>query len=333
MEIFPTPQAIHRQPVTGWFGWLSRLTVADGLLGLVLLAAAVLRLANLGHLPLSMLKRRRRWRCGSSGSRVRPFWLPISPAYFSLTAWLTQLFGFGDGMMRAGTGPVWRGLVYLPWLLRHRLGTQGALVTAVLLAISPLNSTVARTAGGDSMALFALLLLLVAWVRWQDSGDGRWAYALAAAVGLGFASAPLFYSGLVSLALAWVLQMTLGPRLIHQAEAREGETAVWPKAAVVGLLIFLALSTTFLLNISGIGAAASLFADWLQQFGRSAIAPVTTPFLAVARYEPALLLVGFAAIFWISWSKHALGRLAFYWLVGVLGRHAGAARGPSAMRR
>jgi hypothetical protein len=53
MEIFPTPQAIHRQPVTGWFGWLSRLTVADGLLGLVLLAAALLRLANLGHLPLS----------------------------------------------------------------------------------------------------------------------------------------------------------------------------------------------------------------------------------------------------------------------------------------
>ena len=53
MEIFPTPQAVYRQPIAGWFGWLSHLTVADGLLGLVVLAAAVLRLANLGHLPLS----------------------------------------------------------------------------------------------------------------------------------------------------------------------------------------------------------------------------------------------------------------------------------------
>jgi 4-amino-4-deoxy-L-arabinose transferase-like glycosyltransferase len=283
------------------------------------LAAAVLRLANLGHLPLSPTE-------AEAALAVWRFWQPGevvlasgSPAYFTLTAVLTQIFGFSDGVMRLVPALFGVALALLPWLLRARLGMVGALVTAVFLAISPITTVMARTAGGDSIALFAALLLLVAWVRWQDSGDGRWAYALAAAVGLGFASAPLFYSGLVSLALAWVLQMTLGPRLIHQAEPGEGETAVWPKAAMVGLLIFLALSTTFLLNISGIGAAASLFADWLQQFGRSAIVSVATPFLAVARYEPALLVVGFAAIFWISWSKHALGRLAFYWLVGVLG--------------
>ena len=121
---------------------------------------------------------------------------------------------FDRGLALHGAGK----LVLLPWLLRQRMGPVGALITAVFLAVSPITTITARTAGGEAIAMFAIFLLLAAWVRWQDSRDGRWAITLAAALGLGVASAPLFYSGLAALGIAWFWQTTIGPRLNQPEE-------------------------------------------------------------------------------------------------------------------
>ncbi len=302
-------------------GLAARLTIGKALFGLVALAASVLRLTNLGHIPLSPTEAEAAlavWRFWQPGQAALA---PASPAYFTLTAVLTQIFGFSDAVMRLVPALFGVALALLPWLLRRRLGAVGALVTAVFLTISPIAVVVSRTAGGEAIALFAIFLLLAAWVRWQDERHGRWAVTMTAALGLGLASAPLFYSGLAALALAWLFTTTIGPRLSRPADGEEEtgkeETAIWPTAALTGLLIFLALTTTFLLNINGIGAAASLLADWLQQFGRSELAAGTTLILAVIRYEIGLVIVGLAAIMWASWRGHALGRLALYWLVGI----------------
>ncbi|MCA9875441.1 MAG: glycosyltransferase family 39 protein [Anaerolineales bacterium] len=306
----------HRKP-----GVAARLTITEALFGLVALAAGVLRLANLGHIPLSPAEAEAAltvWRFWQPGQAMLA---PSSPAYFTLTAVLTQILGFSDAVMRLVPALFGVALVLLPWLLRQRLGAAGALVTAVFLTVSPITVTVSRTAGGEAIALFAVFLLLAAWVRWQDAGDGRWAITMATALGLGLASAPLFYSGLAALAVAWFLQLTLGPRLGHLAEEavdKESETAVWPKAALVGLFTFLALTTTFLLNISSLGAAATLLSAWLQQFGRSDLVPASTPILAMMRYEMGLLVLGLAAAVWAGWRGHSLGRLALYWLAGVV---------------
>ncbi len=315
MEIFPTPQAIHRQPVTGWFGWLSRLTVADGLLGLVLLAAALLRLANLGHLPLSDAEATQAlavWQFWQPGTAVLP---PGSPAYFSLTAWPTQLFGFGDNIMRVVPALFGVGLVYLPWLLRHRLGTQGALVTAVLLAISPLNSTVARTAGGDSLALFALLLLLVAFIRYQETAAPRWLTTLLAALALGLTSSALFYSGLVTLLLAWLVHSRLGLSLFVAGWHVKPTHTNWRQGTAVGGLIFLLLSTFFLLNLAGLGAAARLVGEWFQQFGGAA---TLDPLLAFVRYEPVLVILVVIGLLWAILRGEPLALFTVYWFSGGL---------------
>lgn len=312
MDIFPTPQAMHQQPVTGW---LSRLTVADGLLGLILLAAAVLRFANLGQIPLSDAE-------AAQALAVWHFWQPEamtavvgSPAYFSLTAVLTQLFGYGDGVMRFVPALFGLGLVYLPWLLRHRLGTQGALVTAVLLAISPLNNIAARTAGGDSIALFALLLLFVAFIRYQETAAAGWLYTLFVALGLGLTSSAVFYSGLATLLLAWLVHSRLGLSLfIAGWQVRPTQTN-WRKATAVGGIIFFLVSTLFLLHLPGLGASARLAGDWFQQFGG---AFTLDPLLAVARYEPVIIVVGLLAIGWAIWRSQPLALFAVYWLSGCL---------------
>jgi hypothetical protein len=312
VEIFPTPQAIHRQPVAGW---LSRLTVADGLLGLVLLAAALLRLANLGHLPLSdaeAVEALAVWQFWQPGTAVLA---PISPAYFSLTGWLTQLFGFGDNVMRFMPALFGLGLVYLPWLLRHRLGTQGALVTAVLLTISPLNTIAARTAGGDSIALFALLLLFIAFIRYQETAATRWLYTLFAALALGLTSSALFYSGFVTLLLAWLIHSRLGLSLFVAGWHVQPTETNWRQGTAVGFMIFLLLSSFFLLLPTGIGASASLTGAWFQQFG----GPITlNPLLAFGRYEPVLVILGAAGLVWAILRSQSLALFAVYWLSNSL---------------
>ena len=312
MEIFPTPQAVNRQPMAGW---LSRLTVADGLLGLVLLAAAIMRFANLGQLPLSDTE-------AAQAMAVWGFWQPGavvaalgSPAYFSLTSFLTQLFGYSDGVMRFIPALFGLGLIYLPWLLRHRLGTQGALVTAVLLTISPLNSIVARTAGADSIALFAVLLLFIAFIRYQETAASRWLYTLFAAFGLGLASSALFYSGLITLLLAWLIHARLGLSLFVVGWHVRPTATNWRKGTAVGAIIFILLSSFFLLVPAGLGASARLLGEWFQAFGGSL---TLDSLFSLARYEPALIILGLVGIIWAIWRNQPLSLFAVYWLSSAL---------------
>jgi hypothetical protein len=294
-----------------------QLTIADGALLLIGAIAAVLRLVNLGRPPLSPAE-------AEAALTVWQFWLPGqadlvigSPAYFTLTGLLTQVLGFSDWVMRLVPALFGVGLVLLPWLLRKQLGEAGMLATAVFLTISPITSAIARTAGGDSIALFAALLLLAAWVRLQIDGNGRWRYALLIALALGLTSAPLFYSALLTLAAAWLLLRLFGPHFSEE-KVELGETAVWRTPALVAGTLFLALTTTFLLNLSGFGAAFALFSDWLGQFGRDAMVAWSAPLLAIGRYEPGLLLIGLFAIVWAVWRGHALAGLSVYWLLALL---------------
>ena len=116
------------------------------------MAAAIIRFVDLGKLPLSPVEAAEAW-------SVWQFWQPIgagiatSPAYFSLTSMLLPLLGDKDAVMRLIPALFGLGIVLLPWLLRRQLGVIGALTTSLLLAVSPIQTIVSRTAGGDALAL------------------------------------------------------------------------------------------------------------------------------------------------------------------------------------
>ncbi|HID51285.1 MAG TPA: hypothetical protein EYP41_04505, partial [Anaerolineae bacterium] len=118
--------------------WLERLTIADAVFGLIVLAAGIIRFNNLDALPLSDGE-------AEAALAVWRFWQPgaaqvavVSPAYFSLTAVLTQLLGFSDTVMRLVPAVFGLGLVILPRFLQRRLGVIGVLAASLLLAVSPL---------------------------------------------------------------------------------------------------------------------------------------------------------------------------------------------------
>lgn len=302
--------------------WLGRLTIADGLFALVVFLGGIIRFTNLGQIPLSELEADMAW-------SVWRFWQPgsaaitvSSPAYFTFTSLLTPLVGFNDATVRLVPALFGLGVVCLPWLLAHRLGHVGALVACGFLAMSPLNVAISRAVGGEAIALFAVLLILVAFVRSQETDDRRWLYVLMGALGLGLASAPLFYSGLLTLALSLFTAAKMGLRLV------DGDSYIWPevgvrKTAVLVALGVFAVSSSFLLwHPAGFGAAAQMAGSWFGQFGGGSDPGVSRalvdPFLALARYELGLVIMGVVAVLWVLWRSHAWGLAFVYWVLAGL---------------
>lgn len=296
---------------------LLRLTVADGLLLIVAFLAGLMRFIGLGRLPLSPTE-------AGEALAVWAFWQPNvsaatvgSPAYFSFTSLLLPLLGDSDAVMRLVPALFGWGLVLLPWLLRRRLGTVGALLTSLLLAASPLTAVSARNVSGDAIALFAAALLLVALTRWEDDADQRWLRWLGIALGLGLASSPLFYTLALTLVAATAVQRWLFARTDPENTVPT-PALPWRDIALPTVLTLLTTATLFLWHPAGLGAAAAIPAAWLAQFSPFLTTSIIEPFLAVARYEPLLLVVGITAVLYTAWHTELrwANRLV-YWIAAL----------------
>ena len=295
-------------------GRLASLTIADGLLVMVVILAAVGRLVELGATPLSPAE-------AGQALTVWNFWhvvglnqaiVPISPAYFALTSLLSQVMGSNEATMRLLPALFGLGLVALPWLWQRRLGQLGALITSLLLAVSPLFSFASRTAGGDSLALFAILLALVCFDNYQLSQEKGWFYGFVIAIALGLNSSPLFYGAVATLALAWLVQYLMGPKLY--GELLRPEPTLSRSALTMGTILFVGLGTMFLWNPAGLGGTAGLLGSWFANFGLNTDITVwLSPLLALARYESAIFMVGLIAIIWATWRNDNWSVFMVYW--------------------
>ncbi len=296
------------------------LTTAGGLGILILVAAAVIRFVNLGVIPLSPDEAQAAW-------AVWALWRPepeaitfVSPAYFSLTSLITPIAGYADAVMRLVPAIFGLGTVGLAWLIRHRLGQIGTLLFMIFLAVSPLNAVAARTAGGFTIAEFSVMLMFVAWLRYQEMRERRWLYLLAAALGLGLSSSALFFSGLLTMMLARLIQSWLGPKWLDTSDQSWPEAADRRRATLIGGIVFVTTSALFLWYPAGLGAAVDLPVKWLSQFSFSGDgARLLNPLLAAGRYEPLILLPGAVAIIWAVRQEKPLGAFCVYWIGAILG--------------
>lgn len=109
------------------------------------------------------------------------------PLYYLLLHWWMQIFGAGDGPVRALSIPIGAGVVLVTWLFGRRLvGEAPALLAAALVALAP--SQVAMSQEARMYGLLALAVLGSWWALWAGAVEGRraaWlAYAIAVAVTL-----------------------------------------------------------------------------------------------------------------------------------------------------
>ncbi len=341
------PTAAHTGPTSYVAGMLAArraprasergaaVTVADGLMLVIGALAAVLRLGDLARLPLSAAEATAalaNWQAATGVPLAAP---PPSPAYFAFTHGIMALGGVSD--VAARLVPAVFGLltVLLPWLmLRGRARPAVWLGAGLLLAVSPLLVIVSRTAGGDAIALFALLLLVLTTANhglddsrrptaegeWsvingrRPAAGGRRSILAGAALGLGLTSSSLFYTGLVALLPAlWV-----AGRVDGEEERPRWSLNEWRPALLAALVAFVAVASGLLLRPEGLGDALELFAAWLSDFGLPASGVWASPFLALLRYEPALLILGVPAAVWAWLAGDRPGRALAAWLGATL---------------
>jgi hypothetical protein len=124
------------------------------------------------------------------------------------------------------------------------------------------------------------------------------------------------------LIITWLTQAKMGPALIVD-ETGQRQSVTWPErntirsSLLLGLATLLLVSTAFLLKPDGLGAMAELAAQWFGRFATQADATVWfSPFLAIARYEIVLLLLGIPAVLWAVRQDRPYPFLLIYWLIG-----------------
>jgi hypothetical protein len=303
---------------------ISRITLEHVFYGLILVVGAVTRFYNLGHIPLSpeealqSLSVWTAWQAGADSAQI------ISPAFFTLTTPLTQLFGYSDSIMRLIPTIFGIALVLVPWWLRSFTGRLGALIAALLIAVSPLFVITSRTANGSSIALFAGLLLVAGWLNFQNSNNSRWFYVMSFALGLGLTSGTLFYSILFTFTLALIGERILGPALFKNALGNRRanyrpDSKTLRNAALIFAATLLLIGTGFLLRLSGIGATARILSDWLVAFlSPASLQDWLRPVSAFLRYELLVVILGGSAVIWATWRGKAFPMLLVYWFMTAL---------------
>lgn len=289
----------------------------------ILLIASVIRFGMLGVSVLDPYEARQ-------ALTVWQFWQPslsslgaggVSPAYFTFTAPLFALLGSGDALARLAPALFGVLTVALPWLYRTRLGTGGALTVSALLAVSPLMNMTSANAGGESMAIFAAMLLFISWIRFQEEGAHIWLLVSIVALSFGLVTAPLFYSLTLPLALAFIIQRAITPDTDANEDSPPALTASVDRrmALLLGAGVFLAVSTFFFTRPAGLGDTATQLGLWIQQFSLTAgLQALIMPIAAIVRYELMILTVGAAAFVWASWRGSTVPQLLVVWFAAGL---------------
>ncbi|MBN1954157.1 MAG: hypothetical protein JW900_03805 [Anaerolineae bacterium] len=295
-------------------------TITTVLWLLLLLAAAVLRLTDLGAAPLNSAEAIQALAAHeAAGAPARDhFTVPApqiapSPILFHANTFLFSLFRASDGLARLLPTLAGVSLVLTPLLLRRYLGRWGALGTGLLLALSPTFLLASRSVDGTIVSALGTMLLVGAAARFLDTWRIRWidlgALGLAGALAAGPGGWGLLAGLLLTLAGAagaWWKQVSWSWPMIRPALRR---------GAIAAGLGLLAMSTALGLNPAGIGDAGGQLIAWLYRFAIAGETAGPSPITLLLAYEPLLLLTGAVGIVLAIHRRHAMGILLILWTV------------------
>jgi len=282
---------------------------------LLLLLAAVLRLAGLETAPLSSAEAVQALAAygAAHGGGIPPEARTLSPLLFHVNVLLFALFHGGDGLARLFPALCGVGLALTPLLLRRYLGRWGALGSGLLLALSPTMLALSRTLDGSIPAALGVMLLVGAVARFLDSWRSAWIPLGGVGLALALTAGPTGWGLLLGLALALAAGLWVWRREVEW---------VWPMvrpalgrglvAFAVGLFVF---GTGLGLHPAGLAATGEQFLRWLSPEVRHKINLV----LPVLASEPLILLVGIAGAALALSRRHGMGLLWVFWtVVGIV---------------
>jgi uncharacterized protein (TIGR03663 family) len=172
------------------------------------------------------------------------------PTLYYLTLPVVAIFGLSTFAVRFITAAFGIGTVWLVLALRRYVGAVGALAGAVLVAVSPACVFYSRYFIHESLFVFFTLGIVVAALRFYETGATQYLMLASASAAMLFATKETAFISVITLGLAWLvaviwMKLTNGSRKRNR-EARDKN----------GLAMFFASGQASLV----IGGAVALFA-------------------------------------------------------------------------
>ena len=132
------------------------------------------------------------WRLAIGDGYSHSAWMH-GPFQIHLTALIFKLFSDSDFTARLAYAFFGSALVGLPFFLRTYLGRTGAVVTSVMLALSPSLLYFSRFGRNDILMVFWAVALLTLMWRYVNEGKNRYLYMASAVLALAFATKETSY--------------------------------------------------------------------------------------------------------------------------------------------
>jgi uncharacterized protein (TIGR03663 family) len=303
------------RPLFAWLTW------EVALYGLILVLGLGLRLGLLEARIMDVPEAEQAlqaWKLATGGTPTGRW----SPLLLSGQALLFALFGASDAATRLLPALAGSLLVLLPFALRSRMGRIGALAASLALAISPTLVYSARYGDGTSLLLFTAFGALALWNVYQEKRRTGYLYAVSLLAALALL-ADLRVVGVVLVgAVAWAIErFILGRDPFAPAESADtaDKPLPWRELMLCFGGTFVLVATTLALNPVGLGAWADMISSWFSHLSPVVNGqPWTYPLLALALYEPFLLLFGLigAATLLVTYKRlgEERGLTLYLWL-------------------
>lgn len=275
------------------------LTLEAGAYIVIGLVALLLRLVNLDARPLSPAEAQTAsaaWQF-VSGNQPGAF---VNPLHFTLDWLAFMLFGGFDLTARFLPALLSVLPVFIPLLARKSLGRTGAVVAALLIALSPTMVFFGRSLAGEELAVGAALASLLLYWNYREGAPVSRLYLAAFLAAVALTAGSAGYTILVPGAIYLALTAFAARRNRSESESADSnaDTRIWHnvnvRAALVFAATYLLIATTFLLNRDGLGVAFNLLGSWVGAL--ASVGPFTTPLTLLMIYEPLTLVFGAAGL-------------------------------------
>ncbi len=210
----------------------------------------------------------------------------LVPPYTALTGWLFFLFGPDNFVGRIMPALVGASIVWLPWLWKKQLGRKTALILSIALALDPTYLLFSRAIHGG---IFAIAGLAWAITLFKKNKPGWAGVCLAFA----FLSGSPFWSFLLIIGLTILVLKLVNPKMAKCLLAfnLDSPKKVWTNFAVGFSISTILILTSFLLDPSGLGGAASGLISFLRNFAQTYEKPIYHPIYLLIAHSLLSLIV------------------------------------------
>jgi len=290
-----------------------KINVEDALWAVIILLAFGLRLIALDHLPLGEYESSwalQAWHIANGTPDI----LLDQPGYVLFTSFGFFLLNASNWLARLVPGIMGSLLIFVPFLLREKLGRKEALLVGLFLALDPFQVSAARTAGGSSWAV-ASLMLAAAFVYLKKP--------VAAGIfsGLCLLGGSWVWPGLLGLGLAFLWKWFSTKREVTEiTTAQPFETRKY--LITVGITLVSA-GTLLAFVPQGLSAAAQSVVQYFQQWGHVSNEPLLQGlqvlFTSLITYSPLVVVFGLIGLFSRLFKNQSPDRFfCFWWLAAMI---------------